>query len=100
MIAADAMDRLADELLRVALSEDAVVSFAFMSQYHGLPAAQRAQQVARDDREARWYGRVDPATVHLPLELVTLLEGACPFPSVNGWPWRCSERMSAIACTG
>lgn len=75
MVACDAMDRLADELLRVALSEDAVVSFAFMFQYHGLPAAQRAQQVARDDREVRLYGRVDPATVHLSLELVTLLEG-------------------------
>jgi hypothetical protein len=74
MIAADAMDRLADELLRVALSEDAVVSFAFMSQYHALPVAQRAQQVARDDREVRRYGRVDPATVHLSLELLTLLE--------------------------
>jgi uncharacterized protein DUF4132 len=79
MIAADAMDRLADELLRVALSEDAVVSLAFMSQYHDLPAAQRAQQVARDDSEVRRYGRVDPAMVHLSLELVTLLEGL-PIP--------------------
>jgi hypothetical protein len=79
MIAADAMDRLADELLRVALSQDAVVSFAFMTQYHDLPAAQRAQQVAADDREVRRYGRVDPATVHLSLELVTLLEGL-PIP--------------------
>lgn len=75
MLAADAMDRLADELVRVALSEDAVVSFPFMSQYHGLPAAQRAQQVVRDDREVRRYGSVDPAAVHLALELVTLLEG-------------------------
>ena len=64
MIASDAMDRLADELVSVALSEDAVVSFAFMYQYHGLPAAQREQQVARDDRDVRQYGRVDPATVH------------------------------------
>ena len=74
MIAADAMDRLADELLRVALSEDAVVTFPFMSQYHGLPAAQRAQQAATDDREVRRYGSMDPATVHRSLELVTLLE--------------------------
>lgn len=75
MIAADAMDRLADELLRVALSEDAVVALAFMSKYHDLPPAERAQRVARDDREVRQYGAVDPATVHLSLELVTLLEG-------------------------
>lgn len=74
MIAADAMDRLADELVRVALSEDAVVTFPFMCQYHGLPAAQRAQQAARDDGEVRRYGSMDPATVHRSLELVTLLE--------------------------
>ena len=74
MIAADAMDRLADELVRVALSEDAVVTFPFMSQYHGLPAAQRAQQAARDDEAVRRYGSMDPATVHRSLELVTLLE--------------------------
>ena len=75
MLAVGAMDRLADELLRVALSEDAVAPIAFMSQYHRLPAAERAQRVASDDREVRRYGRVDPAAVHLSLELVTLLEG-------------------------
>ena len=39
MLAVGAMDRLADELLQVALSEDAVAPIAFMSQYHRLPAA-------------------------------------------------------------
>ena len=79
MIATDAMDRLAEELVRVALSEDPVVSFGFMYQYHGLPTAQRAQQVASDDIGVRRYGLVDPAIVHRSLKLVTLLEGL-PIP--------------------
>ena len=66
MIAADAMDRLAEELVRVVLSEADVVTFVFMSQYHDLPAAQRAQQAAwktgRSGSTAAGSGHGSPVT--------------------------------------
>jgi Domain of unknown function (DUF4132) len=75
LIASDAMDRLAGELVRVALSEADLVATVLMYQYHGLPVPQREREATVEARRFKAAGRRDPSVVHRSLELLTLVEG-------------------------
>lgn len=74
LIAADAMDRLADELLRIALSAADLVAVVLMWDYHGLSDAERQREVVVEARRFKAAGHRDPFVVYRSLELLTLME--------------------------